>query len=231
MKKIIALFTVVIIGFMACDSNSEMKTAANVVDEQVKDTVPVLEEEPLQEGEIAGVYVADISISILFTDSRNVSVFDPNGKGWLKDGMKVSYVIPGEEKMPAFVYKEGRTLNTGNDDWVETLLGSDADLDYLVFRLNTGEDDTSSKYYWLSVHPNIFDKSEFRTTLLTFPDGSVDTVVCQLFTPVTNQSELKYVWYNDALVFSYDKYDPSGQAGTYPDGSVIYNNREFQIIK
>ncbi|MDR1201292.1 MAG: hypothetical protein LBL58_06645 [Tannerellaceae bacterium] len=217
MKNLIVLF--LFMGFMACDSVSDMKTET-VTKEQVKDTISVPEQEPVDEGKVIGVVFANLNVSILFTDSYNVSVFDPKrGKRWKKEDIQVSYVIPGKEDRPSYSYVEGYIPYEGDLKYID-----------FVSRL-LPIDNPENEKPWLSVVcAIILNESEFNTTFLTFPDGSVDTIVSRRYTPVTYQAGLKEVWYNSEQVLSWDLYS-NEPLGTYPDGSVIHKGGEFHIVK
>jgi hypothetical protein len=215
MKNLVVLF--LFMGFMACDSASDMKTV-NMENEQAKDTTSVSEQEFGNDGEISAFFLADPTVSILFTDSCNVSVFERRGKGWKKEDMKVSYMIQGKKYTPPYSYVEGN-------------IPYDGDINYYFFESRVYQDDNPDKpKLWLRVYMYIFEKSEFNTTLLTFPDGSVDTIVGQRYMPVTPQSGFKKIWYNGEQVLSWDLYS-NEPLGTYPDGSFIHRGGEFQIIK
>jgi hypothetical protein len=216
MKNLVVLF--LFMGFMACDSASDMKTVT-VTKEQVKDTIPVPEQEPEDDGRTIGVVFANLNVSILFTDSYNVSVFDPKrGKRWKKEDITVSYVIPGKEYRPSYSYVEGYIPYGG-------------ELKYIDFVSRIYDDNPDKPKPWLNlVCATMSDESEFNTSLLTFPDGSVDTIVSRRYTPITLQSGLKEVWYNSEQVLSWDLYS-NEPLGTYPDGSSIHKGGEFQIIK
>jgi hypothetical protein len=213
MKNLVVLFF--FMGFMACDSASDKSPI--IVDKpvQVKDTIPVPEEEPVDDGRIAGIAFPAISVNILFTDSYNVSVFETKrGKRWKVEDVTVSYVIPGEEHRPSYSYVEGENLG----------------YIFPISRINDDNPDKPEPWLKVIVCGQISDENEFSTALLTFPDGSVDTIVGQRYTPVTPHSDLKHVWYNSELVVSWDLYSKE-PLGTYPDGSFIYRGSEFQIVK
>jgi hypothetical protein len=220
MKKLVVLF--LFMGFMACDSGDDMKTKA-ITKEPVKDTTTVPEapeQEPEDDGRIIGDFdFPNLGVSILFTDSYNVSVFDPKrGKRWKKEDIQVSYVIPGKEYRPTYSYK-----GEGYIPYQELL--------YIDFMSRLSDDNPDKSKPWLVLAcAKEDDENEFNTALLTFPDGSVDTIVSQRRTPVTIWSGLTNVWYNSEHVFPSDSYSKE-PLGTYPDGSVICNGGEFQIIK
>jgi hypothetical protein len=212
MMKNLAVIFLFITGFIACNSGADINTPT-ITDEpaQVEDTIPDTEDEIYGLRIIAGV-------SILFTDSNNVNVFDSRGKGWQKEDIKVTYVIPGQEDWPSFSYIEGFIPKKENGDRI-----------YINFesRLYPYENNPPDKP-WLAVCMNLFDKSEFTTTLLTFPNGSVDTIVGQRSMPASTESELRNVWYNGEQVLTWRSYS---KEGTYPDGSPVQKFGEFQIIK
>ncbi|MDR3142445.1 MAG: hypothetical protein LBU37_12080 [Tannerellaceae bacterium] len=216
MKNLVVLF--LFMGLMACDSVSDMKTET-VTKKPVKDTIPVPEQEPEDNGKVIGAVFANLNVSILFTDSYDVSVFDPKrGKRWKKEDIQVSYVIPGKEDRPSYSYVEGYIPYEG-------------DLKYIDFMSRIYDDNPDKPKPWMNLVCAIIDvESEFNTALLTFPDGSVDTIVSRRYTPVTIWSGLKEVWYNSEQVLSWDLYskDP---LETYPDGSPVHKNGEFQIVK
>ena len=212
MKKVIYLILTLAI-FASCDSNKDVNSdnmnAINT-DDRIDAAVPDTR----------------VFIEILFTDSNNVSVFDPQGKNWVREDIYVAYPYIS-------------SLNGKNDTlyyrYDKEFIPRSPDITHILFTTRSaGKEDL-----WLGVAVNVYEPSELRKCFLHFPDNTVDTLLAQV-EPVTSIIDKHFciwhkIWYNGKLVLSTDLWGYSEEEiealGRYPDGSKVYKSNEFQIIK
>ncbi|MDR2533471.1 MAG: hypothetical protein LBC81_01645 [Tannerellaceae bacterium] len=219
MKHLI-YFILIIASLASCDSYTA-NDSDNMGGTNAKDTISVYDTMKL------GLIPDRFGIEILITDSNNVSVFDPQGKNWSREDIHVTYpyVSPttGREDIKSFKY----------------------DKDYIprghleTCNINFSTRSIIEEKFWLAIHVNLYDSSEFRTSFLRFPDNTVDTVLAQVELTRTyfNYYYCNWhnIWYNGKLVLS-SEWRPHSEEevealGYYPDGSKVLKDTEFQIIK
>lgn len=204
------LYCILLIFCAVVISCSEKKEIE--IEEEVK---PPIEEEDKEKEEeelppeaFVGFYV---DCDILFTDSNNVSVFDQSGYGWKVSQIQVRFLVDGKELHPKFYGTLGISTDENYPGWTGVMVGG---------TLNE------------SMEP------EYTTTLLKFPDHSVDTLYCLVknflweweYNGKLYSSGLytEKAWYNGELKFDMENRDLNPEV--FFDGRER-DDRMFHIVK
>lgn len=144
-------------------------------------------------------------VNILFTDSNNVSVFKSNGYKWVANNIKNYQVVD-------LAYKDSANLSTELPEYVLQ-----------------NEDYPN----WVIVFLGFLRGEKYQTSILKFPDNTVDTIYWELGEygdKGCNGVYIKKLWYNDILKLDTENWDLNPEI--FPDGRKREEmGRAFQIIK
>jgi hypothetical protein len=159
-------------------------------------------------------------IYILYVDENRKSVFDPAGKNWSKEDIKIFYHIEGKGTYPKDADRDPEGIIILDDYTASPFVASS----------NREKEDsfyTFPENPWLKLHPSNFldPLVGFKTVLVTCPDQTTDTIRYQIeeynfMRKVWLNGELKYDAYSEEHYYNYE----NKIFVTFSDGTRAFPN-------
>lgn len=216
MKQLCYISIIFIVTLLSCGDKKEL--ASEDVQQSVKSGEE--EETPGKEGEEPIAFAGfDVDCLILFTDSNHVSVYDELGYGWDVSQIQVRYLVDGKELVFMDMFDKEHPPIMENTSGI-------------------GMSEICPNWTGVSVYAMLNNtlEPEYTTTLLKFPNNTVDTLYC-----LVNKLLLEYngkyvenglytakVWYNGELKFDVENRDLNPEV--FFDGQER-QDRMFHIVK